>query len=250
MPNVKRLSISGPHFSSDHIRLITIVGPGFLVTKNFIVLRIALRIDFLVLNRLFTNVGENGPIKIELILTRPQTVEALLVGVVITSNHNTNDKTMLRERLGKVRMGIRSERLTNNGTLGSTGRFRAGLLDDLIDIDGYTVTAEIFGTLKPSIGRRHTEERADNLSITRTATGLLLIEFLNLERKTKLVNGGTNTARSNGPKVIDNRYRPSTTRRSIKNTSSLSTSKTISRNIKTNTSPSLRGIIISIIDFS
>ena len=101
--------------------------------------------------------------------------------MVITSNHHTNNKAMLRERLKKIGMSISSLRHTNNGTLRRTGTFRAGLLDYLIHIDGNTISAKIFRTLKASVRRRHTEERTNNLSITATASGLLFIKLLNLE---------------------------------------------------------------------
>ena len=67
--------------------------------------------------------------------------------MVITGNHNADDQTMLRERLGEVGMFIRSKGLTNNSTLGSRAGLSTGLLNDLIDIDRHSVTAEIFRPL-------------------------------------------------------------------------------------------------------
>ena len=193
MPHVQRMSVSRTHFAGNLIRLITVICPSFLVTKNFIVLCITLCIDFFVLNGLFANIGEHRPIKIKLIFARPQTGKPLLVSVIVPGNHQAKNITMFSERLGKVGMGICSQRLTDNGTLRSTSGFSTGLLNDLVYIDGNTITAEIFGTLKASIRRNNAEERADNLSITRTTTSKLFIVLLNLESKTKLVNRSTNT---------------------------------------------------------
>nr|CAI9750414.1 hypothetical protein HNKKKWOX_HNKKKWOX_CDS_0008 [Microvirus sp.] len=191
MPNIERLLVLRPHFAGNLRRLVTIIGPGFLITENLIILRAFSRascIDFLVLNSLLTNIRKNRPVIIKLILTAPHTVQALLISMIITSDHQTDNKTMLRERLKEIGMSISSLRHANNSTLRRTSRFRTGLLHNLVYIDRHTVTAEILRTLKASIRRRHTEERAHNLSITRTATGLLFIKLLNLKSKTKLVN--------------------------------------------------------------
>ena len=194
VPYIKALRIRRPHFTGNHIGLVAILSPRFLITKNLIILSIALSKDLLVLDSLFTDVSENGPVEIKLVTARPKTVEALLIGVVITSNHYTDNQTVLCEGLREVRVLISSKRLTNNSTLRSSAGLSTGLLNDLIDIDRNTITAKILRTLQASIRGSHTEERPDNLSIARTTTGLSLIEFLNLESKPKLIDRSGNSA--------------------------------------------------------
>ena len=209
MPNIKGLRVLRTHLTGDTGRLITVIGPRFLITKNLIINDStssilnarALSKNLFVLHSLFTDIGENRPIIIKAILTRPETFKALLIGMIVASDHNTNDKAMLSERLGEIGMGIRGNRHTGNGTLCSLTGSRSGLLHNLIDIDGDTVTAEIFGTLKASIGRSHAEMRLKNFDVARTTTGVFLIKLLNLERHAELINGSTETTRRNSIKV-------------------------------------------------
>jgi hypothetical protein len=81
-----------------------------------------------------TDISENRPIIIKAILTRPETFKTLLISVIVASDHNTNDKAMLSERLGEIGMGIRGNRHTGNGTLCSLTGSRSGLLNNLIDV--------------------------------------------------------------------------------------------------------------------
>ena len=209
MPNVKRLRILRTHLASNTRGLIAIISPRFLITKDLVIndstSRIlntgTLRKNLLVLHSLFANIGENRPIIIKAVLTRPETFKALLIGVVVTCDHNADNKTMLSERLGKIGMRIRSDRHTGYSTLCRLTGGRSGLLDNLINIDGDTVTTEIFGTLKTGIGRSHTEMRLKNLDISGTTTGVFLIKLLNLKRHTKLINRSTETTGRNSIKI-------------------------------------------------
>jgi len=209
MPNIKRLRILGTHLTSYTGRLITVISPRFLIAENLVINdrtgRIlnarALGKNLLVLHGLLTDVGENRPIVVKTILTRPETFKTLLIGMIVTSDHNTNDKAMLSERFGKVGMRIRSNRHTGYSTLCSLAGSRGRLLDNLIDINGDTVTTEILGTLKAGIRRSNTKMRLKNLDIARTAAGVFLIELLNLERHAQLIDRSTETTGSNSIKV-------------------------------------------------
>ena len=209
MPNIKRLRVLRTHLTGYTRGLITVISPGFLVTENLVINdrtgRIlnarALGKNLLVLHSLFADIGENRPVIVKAILTRPETFKALLVSVIVASNHNTNDKTVLRKRLGEIGMSIRSDRHTGDGTLCSLAGGRSRLLHNLIDIDGDTVTTKIFGTLKTGIRRSHTKMRLENFNIAGTTTGVFLVELLNLERHTKLINRSTETAGRNSIKV-------------------------------------------------
>ena len=74
VPYIQALGVAGTHLSSYTVRLIAILCPCFLVTKDFIILSCTLGIKFLVLDSLLTDIRENGPIKIELVLPGPKTV--------------------------------------------------------------------------------------------------------------------------------------------------------------------------------
>ena len=74
VPYIQALGVAGTHLSSYTVRLIAILCPCFLVTKDFIILSCTLDIKFLVLDSLLTDIRENGPIKIELVLPGPKTV--------------------------------------------------------------------------------------------------------------------------------------------------------------------------------
>ena len=148
MPNIKRLFIGRTHLTSHAIRLITIVRPCFLITENLVILCGTLRKDFLIKNSLLADIGEDRPIVVKTRLTRPMTLNALLISMIITGNHNTDNIAVLGKRLHKIVIGVRSLRHTNNSTLRSIGTGTGtGLLNDLIYIDRNTVTTEILGTL-------------------------------------------------------------------------------------------------------
>ena len=209
MPNIKGLRVLRTHLTGDTGRLITVIGPRFLITKNLIINDStssilnarALSKNLLVLHSLFADIGEHRPIIIKTILTRPETFKTLLISMIVTSDHNANNKTMLSERLGEIGMRIRSDRHTSDSTLCSLAGSRSRLLHNLIDIDGDTVTTEILRTLKTGIRRSHAKVRLENFNVARTTTSVFLIELLNLERHTELIDGSTETTRRNSIKV-------------------------------------------------
>jgi hypothetical protein len=86
MPNVERLSISGTHLTGYTIGFITIIGPGFVITKNFIVLSITLSINFFVFHGLLADVCKNGPVIVKAIFTRPEALKTLLIGMIVPLN--------------------------------------------------------------------------------------------------------------------------------------------------------------------
>ena len=98
-------------------------------------------------------------------------------------------------------MTISSLRHTDNSTLRSSTGLRTALLDDLVNIDRDTITAEVFGTLQAGIRGSHAEMRFQNFDIAGTAAGITFIQFLNLKSKTKLVNSGTDTTGSDSIKI-------------------------------------------------
>ena len=203
MPDIKRIIIDAAHLAGHTIRLISIIRPSFLITEDLTILVITLRKDFLIKHSLLTDISKDRPIKIKARFTRPMTLNALLVSMIITSNHNANDITMLSKGLHKVMVGIRSLRHTNNSTLRSirTGT-SAGLLNDLININRDTVATEIFRSLQAGIRGSHTKMRLENLDITSTTTGIALIKLLNLESHTELVDRGNNSiTRIDSPKI-------------------------------------------------
>ena len=160
MPDIQRLSVGRAHFTCNMIRLIAIIGPSFLITEHLIILSITLSIDLLVLHGLFTNVCKDRPVIIKAILTRPETVKALLVSMIVAGNHNTENKTMLGKGLNKIRMRIRSLRHSDNSTLRSrSAGASTRLLHNLVNINRHTITAEILRTLEPGIRGSNTEVR-------------------------------------------------------------------------------------------
>ena len=209
MPNVKRLGVLRTHLAGNTGGFITVISPRFLIAKNLIINDStsgilnagALGKNLLVLHSLFADIGENRPIVIKAIFTRPKTFKTLLISMIVTSDHNTDDKAMLSKRFGKIGMRIRSNRHTSYSTLCSLAGGRSRLLHNLIDIDRDTITTEIFGTLKTGIRRSHAEMRLENFNIAGTATGVFLIELLNLERHTKLIDRSTETTGRNSIKV-------------------------------------------------
>nr|DAF72177.1 MAG TPA: hypothetical protein [Microviridae sp.] len=209
MPNIKGLSVLRTHLTGNTRGLIAVISPRFLIAENLIIDDVtgrilhsrALRKNLLVLHGLLTDIRKNRPIVIKAILTRPETFKTLLISMIVPSDHNADNKTMFRERFGEIRMSIRSDRHTSNGTLCSLTRSRSGLLHNLIDVNRDTITTEILGTLKTSIGRSHTKMRFKNLDVTGTTASVFLVELLNLERHAELINRSTKTTGRNSIKV-------------------------------------------------
>ena len=147
MPDIQRGRSLRTHLTSNTRRLVTVIGPGFLITKNLIILGGALGINFLVQNRLLTDIGENREIVVQAVTTRPETLEALLIGMVIASNHNTDHKTMLNKRLNEIAVNIGGNRKGSRITERSSINLGCRVLHHLIDIDRYTIPAKILRTL-------------------------------------------------------------------------------------------------------
>ena len=147
MPNIKGGRSLGTHFSSNTGRLVTVIGPGFLITKNLIILGGALGVNLLVKNRLLTNIGKDGEIVVQAVTTGPETFKALLVSMVIASNHNTDHKTMLNKRLNEIAVNIGGNRKGSRITERSSISLGCRVLHHLIDIDRYTIPAKILRTL-------------------------------------------------------------------------------------------------------
>ena len=101
MPNIKRLRVLGTHLTSYTRGLITVISPRFLITENLVINDSTGRIlnaralgkNLLVLHGLLTDVRKNRPVVIKAILTRPETFKTLLIGMIVTSDHNTNIMT-------------------------------------------------------------------------------------------------------------------------------------------------------------
>ena len=138
--------------SGNAIRLITIVRPSFLITKDFIVLRSTLSVNLLVKDSLFTNICKYRPIIIKARLARPMSLNALLISMIITGYHHTDNITMLSKGLNKIMIGISRLRHTNNSTLRSICTCTSTrLLYNLINVNRYTISAEILRTLQTCI---------------------------------------------------------------------------------------------------
>ena len=214
MPDIQRGRSLGTHFTSNARRLVTVVGPGFLITKNLIVLGGTLGVNFLVQNRLLTDIGEDGEIVVQAVTTGPETFKALLIGMVIASNHNTDHKTMLHKRLDKITMHIGSNTKGGSITKRSAISLSSGILDDLVDINRYTIAAKILRALKTSIGRGNAEMRLENFNVPSTSSCILFIKFLYLKSHAELIDSSSgNRTVIDGPKISRNKGR-NTTRKS------------------------------------
>ena len=202
MPDIQRGRSLRTHFTSNARRLVTVVGPGFLITKNLIILGGALGVNFLVQNRLLTDIGENREIVVQAVTTRPETFEALLIGMVIASNHNADHKAMLNKGLNKITMNVSSNRESGSIAERSAIRLGRGILDNLIDINRYTVAAKILRALKTSVRRGNTEMRLKDFNIPSTSSCILFIKFLHLKSHAELVDSGSgNGTVIDGPKI-------------------------------------------------
>lgn len=112
MPNVQRLRISRTKSARSSCRLIPILCPCFLITKNFLILRrcrSSLSIDFFVQYRLFSDIRKHRPIVIETLTARPHFLESLLISVFRSHTCKTDDKSVLGKRFGKARASIGSQ---------------------------------------------------------------------------------------------------------------------------------------------
>ena len=204
VPDIQRLSILRTHLTSNPGGLITIIGPCFLISENFIVLGSTLSENLLVFHSLFADIGEYRPVIIKARLAAPETLKTLLIGMIITSNHNADNKAMLNKRLLEIMVSVRSHGKANRVPLGAlVSSLR--LLDNLIDIDRNTVATKILRTLEASIRGSNTEMGLQDLDIASTTTSILLIHLLNLEGHTKLIDGsGGGITIPKGPQIIRN----------------------------------------------
>ena len=203
MPNIKGGRSLGTHFSSNTGRLVTVIGPGFLITKNLIILVGALGVNFLVQNRLLTNIGEDGEIVIQAVTAGPETLKALLIGMVIAGDHNADHKAMLNKGLNKITMNVSSNRESGSIAERSAISLGRGILDNLIDINRYTVAAKILRTLEASIGRSNAKMRLKDFNIPGTSSSVFLIKFLDLKGHAQLVDSGRrHRTRLKSPQVV------------------------------------------------
>ena len=203
MPDIQRGRSLRTHLTGNTGRLVTVIGPGFLITKNLIILDGALGVNFLVQNRLLTDIGENREIVVQAVTTRPETFEALLIGMVIASNHNTDHKTMLNKGLNKITMNVSSNRESGSIAERSAISLGRGILDNLIDINRYTVAAKILRTLEASIRTGNTEVRFKDFNVTSTSSCILLVKFLDLKGHAQLVDSGRrHRTRLKSPQVV------------------------------------------------
>ena len=202
MPDIQRGRSLRAHFTSNARRLVTVIGPGFLITKDLIILGGALGVNFLVQNRLLTDISEDGEIVVQAITAGPETLKALLVGMVIAGDHNADHKAMLHKRLDKVAMDISSDTKSGSIAKRSTISLGSGVLYDLIDINRYTIAAKILRALETSVRTGNTEVRLKNFNVTSTSSCILFIKFLYLKSHAELVNSGSgNGTVIDGPKI-------------------------------------------------
>ena len=203
MPDIQRGRSLRAHLTSNTGRLVTVIGPGFLITKNLIILGGALGINFLVQNRLLTDIGENREIVVQAVTTRPETFEALLIGMVIAGDHNADHKAMLNKGLNKITMNVSSNRESGSIAERSAISLGRGILDNLIDINRYTVAAKILRTLEASIGRSNAKMRLKDFNVPSTSPSVFLIKFLDLKGHAQLVDSGRrHRTRLKSPQVV------------------------------------------------
>ena len=189
MPNIQGLGITRAHLAGDTGRLVAVIGPRFLITKDFVILGVTLSIDFLVQHSLLTNVGKLGPVIVKHGLPTPKTLNALLIGVVITGNHNTDHKAMLNKALSKIGMNVGSERHSTSITERRRTGNGPGILNNLVNRYRNTVTAKILRALKASIRGSNSKMGLEGLNIAGTTSGTPLIKFLDLESGAELIDG-------------------------------------------------------------
>nr|DAE96580.1 MAG TPA: hypothetical protein [Microviridae sp.] len=205
MPDIQRGRSLRTHLTSHAGGLVTVICPGFLITKDLIILGGALGVNLLIQDRLLTNICKDREIVIKAITTRPKTLKALLIGMVIAGDHNADHETMLNERLDKVTMKVSSNRKSGSIAERSTIRLSSRGLHNLVDINRNTVATKILRTLETSIGRSNAKMRLEDFSVPSTSSCILFIEFLDLKSHAKLIDSGSgNRTVINSPKIVDN----------------------------------------------
>ena len=203
MPNIKRSLRFRAHLTTHTGRLIPIISPRFLITKDLIISSLTSSKNLLVKNSLLANISKDRPVIIKAILTTPETFKTLLIGMIITGNHQTKYKAMLHKGLNKIAMNIRSDRKGSSITKRGTVRLRTTTLNNLININRNTITAEVFGALETGIRRGNAKMRLEDFNVTGTTTGIFLVQLLNLESHTELINRSSrHSTIIHSPKII------------------------------------------------
>ena len=188
VPNIQGLGVARTHFTRNSGRLIAVISPSFLIAKHLIILGIALSVNFLIQHSLLTDIGELRPVIVKHGLTGPKTLNALLISMVITSNHNANHKTMLNKAFSEVRVNVGSERHSASITERRRTGNGPGILNNLINTDRNTITTKILRALKASIRGSNSKMGLESLNVAGTTTGTPFIKLLNLESSTKLID--------------------------------------------------------------
>ena len=119
MPTVKRLCKTTAHLTTYTRGLITVFIPARNVTKDFIIFSSTLSKNLFIANTLFTKICKYRDIIISDFLSRPESFNSLLIGVVISCNTNTDNKTMLDKRFTEIKMIISSKGISRSSTLRS-----------------------------------------------------------------------------------------------------------------------------------
>ena len=103
-------------------------------------------------------------------------------------------------------MNVSSNRKSGSIAERSAISLGRGILDNLIDINRYTVAAKILRALKTSVRTGNTEVRLKNFNVTRTSSCILLIKLLNLESHAELIDSSSgNRTVIDGPKISRNK---------------------------------------------
>ena len=202
VPNIQGLGVARTHFTRNSGRLIAVISPSFLIAKNLIVLSIALSVNFLIQHSLLTDIGELRPVIVKHGLTGPKTLNALLISMVITSNHNANHKTMLNKAFSEIRVNVGSERHSASITERRRTGNGPGILNNLINTDRNTIATKILRTLKTSIRGSNSKMGLKGLNVPGTTSSAPFIKFLDLECSTKLIDSSNrNSVIKLSPKV-------------------------------------------------
>ena len=188
VPRVQALGIVRPHFTGYHVRVIAIVRPRLLITKDFIVLCVALTVDFLIQDGHFPKVREHRIVEVKPRLTRPHPAETLLIAMVYADCPKDEDIPVFHCRiaahLGYIRgHGVRGNIALRACIIGCTR------LDDLIHVDGNASTAKILRTLQTAVGTCNAELVCQQFSIPRTASCICFQDVLNGDSLPQLVDG-------------------------------------------------------------
>ena len=188
VPNIQGLGVARTHFTRNSGRLIAVISPSFLIAKNLIVLSIALSVNFLIQHSLLTDIGELRPVIVKHGLTGPKTLNALLISMVITSNHNANHKTMLNKAFSEIRVNVGSKRHSASITERRRTGNGPGILNNLINTDRNTIATKILRTLKTSIRGSNSKMGLKGLNVPGTTSSAPFIKFLDLKCSTKLID--------------------------------------------------------------